>query len=91
MIIYKVFSSFDGKNCREKRVLFRDLNDTDYKTLIEQYYGNILFMCPFLDIKNQMINITVYQEDIYFGFLIDLFDDPFSKKRPYDEKEDQQC
>lgn len=87
VLIYKICTDMDGKGDIEKKVLFRDLTDEDYEFMTHYDYGNILLLCPFLGISNQMMNITFYKEQTHFGFLIELFDDIFRKNVNYNKQE----
>lgn len=87
VLIYKICTDMDGKDYIEKKVLYKDITDKDYKVMTNYDYGNVLLMCPFLGISNQMINITFYKKNRHFGFLMDLFNDIFRKKMAYDKQE----
>ncbi|QVK18228.1 hypothetical protein KHQ81_00475 [Mycoplasmatota bacterium] len=87
VLIYKMCTEMDGKESIEKKLLYRDITDKDYHIMTKYDYGNILLMCPFLGISNQMINIIFYKENTHFGFLIELFEDVFRKKIAYDKQE----
>ncbi len=72
----------------EKKVLYRDLMEKDCQLIMNCEYGSILFMCAFLGVKNQMMKITYYKEKTHFGFLMEIFEDPFKKKINYHQLED---
>ncbi len=83
MLIFKGSEDIDGNHWVEKKLMFRNITDEDYQLMTDYFYGNVLMMCTFLEIKNQMINITFYKEKDYFGYLMDLFEDPFRKQVTY--------
>jgi len=88
VLMYKTNTDTDGNECIEKKVLYRDMQVSDYEILTKYDFGSILLMCDFLGVINQMVNLTFYKEKTHFGFLIEIFEDPFKKKLSYEKRED---
>lgn len=87
VLIYKTDTDIEGRKIIEKKMMYRQMSDEDYKIITDYDFGNILLMCNFLGIKNQMMNITFFKEKTHFGFLIELFEDPFRNKVDYLKQE----
>ncbi len=78
----------DGKPAYEESFLYRDITENFYQLMTSDNYSIILFMSNFLGIANQMVNLIYYKEDRFFGFMINLFIDPFRKKINYVAQEE---
>ncbi len=74
IISYNVCCDVDGENWIKKSIRYEFMTDEDYEILTENYYGNLLMLCPLDGINNQAVNINLYEGEGYFGYLIELFE-----------------
>ncbi|MDF2699927.1 MAG: hypothetical protein K0Q49_1483 [Haloplasmataceae bacterium] len=75
-IIYKVCFDLSEDNWLERKINYNDIIEDDFNNLTNYFYSNIKLNASFLGF-DLLLNITIYKDEDFYGFLIDLFEDYF--------------